>query len=123
MTFALTSFFADGIRFAGPGPYRATETYGFTITAAASDVTLDLGNTTGTFWTAAQADATYGEMAAQVLTQIERLEANNQAVKNRFVPEIASFDEASRLHVLYGWRRHGLYCFRRISLKSKYISD
>ncbi len=88
MTFALTSFVADGVKFQGPGPYRAIETYALTITAAATDVDLDLGDTTGTFWTAAQADSTYGEMATQVLSWIEQHEGQIQAVKNLFVPEL-----------------------------------
>lgn len=88
MTFALTSFFADGVRFSGPGPIRATQQYTFGITAAVSDVDLDLGDVTGTFWTAAQANATYGEMALQVLTQIERLYAQYSSVRDIFTPDL-----------------------------------
>ncbi len=73
MAFALTSFFADGVRFMGPGPYRATEQYVFSVTAAATDVDFDMGDATGTFWTAAQANATYGAMATQVLSEVQRL--------------------------------------------------
>lgn len=91
MTFALTSFFADGVRFTGPGLVRASQKYSFTITAAATDVDLDLGDVTGTFWTAAQADSTYGTMAAQVLTAVTGLEAHYTAVQNLFTPEIAGY--------------------------------
>lgn len=88
MSFALTSFFADGVRFSGPGPIRATQKYAFTVTAAASDVDLDLGDATGSFWSAATANSTYGEMATQVLAQVERLLAQNETVTNVFVPEL-----------------------------------
>jgi hypothetical protein len=97
MTFALTSFFADGTRFVGPGLVRATQTYAFTVTAAATDVDLDLGDPTGTFWTAAQADSTYGEMATQVLSRIEALEDNYSAVKALYTPELASFVQVASL--------------------------
>lgn len=97
MAFALTSFFADGVRFMGPGPVRATQKYTFGITAAASDVTLDIGDVTGTFWTAAEADSTYGEMATQVLAQVERLYSQYQAVSDLFTPELASFTQVLSL--------------------------
>lgn len=97
MTFALTSFFADGVRYSGPGPIRAVQKYAFTVTAAATDVDLDLGDATGTFWTAAKANGTYGTMATQVLTQIQRLDAQYTAVSNLFTPEIASFTKVSSL--------------------------
>ncbi len=97
MTFALTSFFADGVRFSGPGPYRATQTYALTVTAAASDVDLDIGDATGTFWTAAQADTTYGTMAAQVLDKIEANAASLQAIKNIYTPELVGFTQVLSL--------------------------
>lgn len=91
MTFALTSFFADGVRFTGPGPYRATQRYVFTATAAATDVDFDLGDSTGTFWTAAQADATYGTMAAQALDFIEAGVSGIQNMSSLFTPQIAGY--------------------------------
>ncbi len=97
MAFALTSFVADGVRFSGPGPYRATEQYVFTVTAAATDVALDMGNTTGTFWSAATADATYGAMAAQVLETVTSWETNYQAVKNLYTPEVQDMTQVLSL--------------------------
>jgi hypothetical protein len=88
MAFALTSFFSDGVRFMGPGPLAAFECYKFTITAAATDVDLDIGDATGTFWTAAQADTTYGAMATQVLEQVQREASQFSAVKSLFMPEL-----------------------------------
>lgn len=88
MTFALTSFFADGVRYMGPGLVRATQSYAFTITGAVTDVDLDLGDATGTFWTAATANGTYGTMATQVLSRVEALTAQYDYVKTVFVPEL-----------------------------------
>lgn len=88
MAFALTSFFADGTRYSGPGPYRATQTYVFTITGTTDDVDLDIGDYDGTFWTDAIADATYGEMATQVVAQLERLEANYVNTVKVYTPQI-----------------------------------
>ncbi len=88
MAFALTSFVADGIRFMGPGPYRAEQSYFLTVTGTVDDVALDLGNATGTFWTAATGDATYGPMAIQVLAQVTSWADNYQAVADIFVPEV-----------------------------------
>jgi hypothetical protein len=88
MAFALTSFTADGIRYMGPGPYKAVQRYILTITGTTSDVDLDIGDLTGTFWTAAQADATYGAMATAVLAVLTANYPNYQAVENIFVPEI-----------------------------------
>lgn len=88
MAFALTSFFADGVRFSGPGPYRAKQLYCFNITAAITDVDLDIGDITGTFWTAAQANATYGTMATQVLADITRLYAQYAAISDIFTAAV-----------------------------------
>lgn len=95
MSFALTSFVADGIRAMGPGPVQAYQRYIFTITGLTTDVELDIGDFTGTFWTAAQADTTLvnttttlGQMAASVLSFLTQNYPNYSAVANIFVPEI-----------------------------------
>jgi hypothetical protein len=95
MAFALTSFFADGTRFLGPGPYRATETYVFTVTGLVADVDFDLGDYSGTFWTDAVADATYGTMAAQVLERLQALDANYVSTARIFVPQLADRIQAA----------------------------
>jgi hypothetical protein len=41
------------------------------ITAAAADVDLDVGDDSGTFWTAAQADSTYGALATKALAVLQ----------------------------------------------------
>lgn len=80
MAFALTS--AQCYKLDTP---NATKNYGLqvielTVTRGAADVLLDLGNISGTFWTAVRADATYGVYATAVsgalapcLVSIDRL--------------------------------------------------
>jgi hypothetical protein len=95
MAFALTSFFADGERFTGPGPYRGKETYVFTVTATTADVDFDLGDLDGNFWTEALADTTYGEMATQVLDRITNLVANYATLKSVEVPQLFPYIQAA----------------------------
>ncbi len=52
MTFALTSFQAYGIEMDEPLTKRFKQIMVLTITSANSDLTLDLGAPSGTFWTA-----------------------------------------------------------------------
>jgi hypothetical protein len=88
MAFALDSFFADGYRYMGPGPLGATQRVVFQISATAADVDLDIGDLSGTFWTAALADGTTGSMAAAVLEQLETIiDKCNQTV-NVFCPQV-----------------------------------
>ena len=49
----------------------AQQTLLINVNAASSDVTWDLGNAAGTFWTAALADATYGTTAASCLAALQ----------------------------------------------------
>lgn len=50
------------------------------ITGLAADVDLDIGDLTGTFWTAALADATYGDYATAALAYITSLYPKLSAV-------------------------------------------
>ena len=50
------------------------QTLEIVINGANSDVTLDLNNASGTFWTAALADGTYGAVAAQILALLQQIE-------------------------------------------------
>ncbi len=88
MAFALTSFVADGTRFMGPGPLRSNEVYVFTITGLVTDVALDIGNVSGTFWTAALADATYGDLATSVLAFIQNQVSNYSGIEAIFMSEL-----------------------------------
>lgn len=89
MAFALTSFFADGVKYQGPGPYRATQCYTFTCTGLTTDVDFDLGDYSGTFWTAAIADATYGTMATQVLQYLQDQDSNFLVNQRFYTPQLA----------------------------------
>lgn len=89
MAFALTSCFLDGTKFQGPGLHRAIQNCVLTITGTAADVALDIGDYSGTFWTAALADATYGTMALQVKTALQAVTAQCTCVSALpYIPEI-----------------------------------
>lgn len=95
MAFALTSFFCDGTRYSGPGPYRATETAVFTVTGLVTDVDFDIGDYSGTFWTDAVANSRYGAMAALVKTQLQKLDDQVLAVCRIYTPELADRVQAN----------------------------
>ncbi len=66
MAFAITKFKAYGIRAEGAVRPHTQQVASFTLTAAATDIAYDLGTTAGTFWTSAEANATYGSLATAV---------------------------------------------------------
>jgi hypothetical protein len=68
MAFALTKFKAYGLRAEGAVRPHAQQVFSFTLTAANTDITYDLGTSGGTFWTSAVAHATYGSLATSVRT-------------------------------------------------------
>ena len=55
----------------------AQQTLLINVNAAASDVIWDLGNASGTFWTSALADATYGATAATCLASLQNLDKSS----------------------------------------------
>lgn len=71
MAFALKSFFADAVRYQGPGPYRSIQKVVLTATGTIADVNLDIDDDSGTFWT--DAIAANPEMATQVLDEFKRI--------------------------------------------------
>ncbi len=76
MTFALTGFKAFGIECEGATRKWGRQRALLYITAAATDVDLDLGDDTpGTFWTAALANATYGALASQAQDTLQNISA------------------------------------------------
>lgn len=77
MAFALTGYAARGIDIAGPSYKRGIQQVVFKITALATDVDLDIGDSAGTFWTAAAADSTYGSLAAKALLSLTRIAAQS----------------------------------------------
>jgi hypothetical protein len=85
MAFALTGFKAHGIDVAGPSRKRGIQRLCFTITATAADVALDLGNFTGTFWSAADNTA----LGANVLQTVQRIVAQAQDFLSVKSPQLA----------------------------------
>lgn len=77
MAFALTKFKAFGERAEGAVRPHVQQVMNFTLTAAATDIVYDLGETAGTFWTSAEASTAYGALASAVkrilLTQLPGL--------------------------------------------------
>ena len=55
------------------GPFTA-QTCEMVIYGLDADVALDLDNATGTFWTAAEADATYGTVAAAAYAALQKVQ-------------------------------------------------
>lgn len=79
MTFALASFVANGQEVDEAVTKRFRQTALFTITAANTDVALDFGNYTGTFWTAVGATEP-GTTALKAIKDINtRAKAFNKA--------------------------------------------
>jgi len=75
-TFALTKYQAYGVLISSPVRKRAVQRVVLTYTAVNTDTDLDIGDDSGTFWTAAKADATYGAMATNALSHIQKIVAN-----------------------------------------------
>jgi len=84
MTFALTHYRSYGLDVQGAVRRRAVQRAVFDITAATSDVDLDLGSDAGTFWTAALADSTYGDLATEALAAIQDIVENGTLVGYTF---------------------------------------
>lgn len=85
MAFGLSGFKAHGIDVAGPSRKLGIQRLCFTITGTAADVDLDLGDFSGTFWTAVGA-ATLG---ANVKETVQRIVAQAQAFLAVKSPELA----------------------------------
>lgn len=88
MAFALTSYRARGFMIDGSQPDRATQQVVMTVTGLTSDVALDIGTDAGTFWVAALADTTYGDLAASALANLLTVVANASALERSYIPQI-----------------------------------
>jgi hypothetical protein len=75
MAFSLTNFKAYGLPTAGAVRVQAIQVAELHITALAADVALDIGTNAGTFWTAAQANATFGGVATSALDTLVKVQA------------------------------------------------
>lgn len=77
MAFALTGYSARGVEIGSVCYRKGIQQVVFEITGTSADVALDLGSASGTFWTAALADATYGTLATKALASLQRISANS----------------------------------------------
>lgn len=73
MAFALTRFEARSVDIASVSYKRGIQQVVLDITGTAADVDLDLGDDSGTFWTAALANSTYGDLAAKALEILQKI--------------------------------------------------
>jgi cytochrome c551/c552 len=80
MAFALVAYHARGVDVVGPSYKRGIQQVVLDITATANDVDLDIGDDSGTFWTAALANATYGALATKALASLQRIVAQSAAL-------------------------------------------
>lgn len=85
MAFALTSFKAFGIEASQPVTSRFKQIVQITFTAGTGDVSLDLGNTAGTFWTAVA--------NAAALNFWTRIQAKSDVIVSTILPAITDGKE------------------------------
>ena len=88
MAFALTKYKAYGLLVSGPSRKQAVQYVEMHITAADTDVDLDIADSSGTFWTAAQANTTYGDIATSALESISDIGDQSAALLAVQSPEI-----------------------------------
>jgi hypothetical protein len=73
MAFALTDASFYKLDSGSPVAKRGLQVLEFKVTRGASDTDLDVGNVSGTFWTAAIADGTYGTQATLALKEFSKI--------------------------------------------------
>jgi len=73
-TFSLTKYNAYGFIIDSDIRKRAIQRMTLHITAANTDTDLDIGDDSGTFWTAAEADTTYGDLGSKALDTIQAID-------------------------------------------------
>lgn len=88
MAFALTKAEFRSVAHQNPSFKRGIQEIVFTITGANTDIDLDIGDASGTFWTAAQANSTYGAMAALVLAKLQAVVASSERLRRWECPEL-----------------------------------
>lgn len=75
MSFALTKFKAWGVNVGSPIRKHDMQYAELHITGTVADVDLDIGDDSGTFWTDALADSTYGSLATTALDKLQKIVA------------------------------------------------
>lgn len=81
MAFALTRYSARGLNITSPVYKQGVQEVVLGITGTAADVDLDIGDDGGTFWTDAEANTTYGELATNALASLKRIVGNSEALQ------------------------------------------
>lgn len=95
MTFQLTKAQIYGIESEEPLNKRYVQKAILHINAANSDVSLDIGNFSGTFWTAALADGTYGTIAAQILKAMKAIQLKALSFEQIAGTSLAPYSQAN----------------------------
>lgn len=80
MAFQLQAFKAYGIRCCGSTRQQERQVAVLSIAQANTDTALDIASSGGTFWTAALADAAYGQLAATALAKLTAIQNADAAV-------------------------------------------
>jgi hypothetical protein len=80
MAFALTGFESTSAPIQGNSQKRGLQIATLYITGLVTDVDLDLGDDSGTFWTDAIANSSTGAMASIVLSLLKQIEARATAL-------------------------------------------
>lgn len=80
MAFALTAFEARTVDIKSVSYKKGIQQVVFDISGTTADVDLDIGDFAGTFWTAAQANVTYGSLAVGALEVLQKIVAQASAL-------------------------------------------
>lgn len=109
MAFALTDARLYKVEIPSAIDKRGLQGVEFTVTRGSSDTDLDIGNTSGTFWTAAIADGTYGPQATKCLAEFQKFSAEIEAVvsceitaANGFLLRVASVSAVTQYQLTNG---------------------
>jgi hypothetical protein len=99
MTLSLQKFKAYGLRCSGAQRQHTQQVVEMYIAGAATDTTWDISADTsgslGTFWTAALADATYGQLGTSALALIQKIQAIADDLKPPVAESISGYSSTS----------------------------
>jgi hypothetical protein len=109
MAFALTNAKLYKVDTSSPIDKRGLQAVELTITRGSSDTDLDIGDTAGTFWADAIADATYGDQAQKCLDAYKTISGEIEAVAscevtaaNGFLLRVASVSAVTQYQLVNG---------------------
>lgn len=84
MTFALTKFRTNAIRHMGTSSKRAIQQVYFEVTGANTDIDLDIGDASGTFWTAVGGSG----LGAIALAELDKIADNAAFLRGYSSPQL-----------------------------------